>query len=55
MFSYVACLCALVDETSGKSELLRDDFWETVDRLSQDEMTDVRIGVARLMGSVCGE
>ncbi|GJJ12075.1 hypothetical protein Clacol_006316 [Clathrus columnatus] len=50
---YVACLCALVDKSGGETELLKNNFWETIDRLSQDDMTDVRIGVARLMGILC--
>ncbi|KAF8488785.1 armadillo-type protein [Gautieria morchelliformis] len=51
--TYVACCRALVEGEQGKLEVAKDEFWEHIVPLSQDKVTDVRIGVARLLGIVC--
>ena len=54
-YSYIACYCALAEGEQGKAEIARDDFWKRLVPLSQDNVIDVRIGVARLLGVLCGE
>jgi hypothetical protein len=53
--SYVACYRALVESEHGKDEVARDEFWDRIVHLSKDRVVDVRIGVARLLGVICGE
>lgn len=53
-FRYVECCRALVESEDGAAEVARDDLWAHIDRLSADNIIDVRIGVARLLGVICG-
>ncbi|KIJ34695.1 hypothetical protein M422DRAFT_263260 [Sphaerobolus stellatus SS14] len=50
--TYIACCSALIEGEMGPSEVVREDFWRNLGQLSQDSMLDVRIGVARLIGSI---
>jgi len=52
---YISCCLALVEGDMGSSEITREEFWDNISHLSQDPMLDVRIGVARLIGLICGK
>lgn len=43
-----------MESEDGDAEIVRDDLWENIDLLSGDSVIDVRIGVARLIGVICG-
>jgi hypothetical protein len=51
---YVACLQELI--LRGPLHLINDDgTWASLVDLAKDKVTDVRIGVARLVGLACRE
>lgn len=39
----------------GEALLVEDVFWKTLTQLAHDRIVNVRIGVARLVGIICGE
>jgi hypothetical protein len=53
--SYVACQQALVFSDEGADLVTEDDFWRVLMQLGTDPIVNVRIGVARLVGIICGE
>ncbi|KAG1875048.1 armadillo-type protein [Suillus tomentosus] len=50
--TFVACQQALVSSAGGLSILVDDARWHTLERLSNDSIVGVRIGVARLSASI---
>ncbi|KAG0705908.1 armadillo-type protein [Suillus ampliporus] len=50
--TFVACQQALASSAGGLSILADDARWHTLERLSNDSIVGVRIGVARLAGSI---
>lgn len=50
--TFVACQQALASSVGGLSILVDDARWHTLERLSNDSIVGVRIGVARLSGSI---
>ncbi|KAG1877876.1 armadillo-type protein [Suillus subalutaceus] len=50
--TFVACQQALASSAGGLSILVDDARWHTLERLSNDSIVGVRIGVARLFGSI---
>lgn len=50
--TFVACQQALASSAGGLSILVDDARWHTLERLSNDSIVGVRIGVARLCGSI---
>ncbi|KAG1756528.1 armadillo-type protein [Suillus paluster] len=50
--TFVACQQALASSVGGLSILVDDARWRTLERLSNDSIVGVRIGVARLAGSI---
>lgn len=50
--TFVACQQALASSAGGLSILVDDARWHTLERLSNDSIVGVRIGVARLSGSI---
>lgn len=50
--TFVACQQALASSAGGLSILVDDARWHALERLSNDSIVGVRIGVARLAGSI---
>ncbi|KAG2158366.1 armadillo-type protein [Suillus bovinus] len=50
--TFVACQQALVSSAGGLSILVDDARWHTLERLSNDSIVGVRIGIARLSTSI---
>ncbi|KIJ68977.1 hypothetical protein HYDPIDRAFT_105528 [Hydnomerulius pinastri MD-312] len=50
--TYVACQQALASSSEGNSYVADDANWEALDQLADDSIIGVRIGVARLAGSL---
>ncbi|EIN07478.1 ARM repeat-containing protein [Punctularia strigosozonata HHB-11173 SS5] len=51
--TFVACRQALVLAPGGESTLADSHFWKLIGQLADDQITNVRIGVARLLGIIC--
>ncbi|EJD05837.1 ARM repeat-containing protein [Fomitiporia mediterranea MF3/22] len=51
--TYVECARSLVTSNPSYDRFMDDVFWQAAVKLASDKITDVRIGMARLLGIIC--
>lgn len=53
--TYVMCIQEMLVSGQGRGVVGRETFWDTLPGLVRDPIVDVRIRVARLLGSIYGQ